>query len=383
MRTEKLYYKDSYIKEFDAIVLSCEKQDNGVFALELDATAFFPEGGGQTSDTGVIGNVNVLDVQEKDNRILHYVDKEIGVGENVHCTLDFETRFRKMQNHSGEHMVSGTVHRMFGLDNVGFHMGKDDITIDYNGFLDRESILRIEREANRTVYANVPITADFPSKEELAKINYRSKKELDGDIRIVTVKDCDVCACCAPHVNRTGEVGIIKLLDAIKYKGGVRIHMLCGFDALEDYNKKYESVRYIANELSAKQDELREVFDKFSNDFASFRAEFSKLKSDFLAEKLKSIPFTEGNLCLFEKDIAPDALRRFCSDAADKCTGICAVFSGDEMSYNYVIISRSTDLSALRGEINSAISGRGGGSSEMLQGKASCTAEQAKAYFLK
>ena len=383
MRTEKLYYKDSYIKEFDAIVLSCEKQDNGVFALELDATAFFPEGGGQTSDTGVIGNVNVLDVQEKDNRILHYVDNEIGVGENVHCTLDFETRFRKMQNHSGEHMVSGTVHRMFGLDNVGFHMGKDDITIDYNGFLDRESILRIEREANRTVYANVPITADFPSKEELAKINYRSKKELDGDIRIVTVKDCDVCACCAPHVNRTGEVGIIKLLDAIKYKGGVRIHMLCGFDALEDYNKKYESVRYIANELSAKQDELREVFDKFSNDFASFRAEFSKLKSDFLAEKLKSIPFTEGNLCLFEKDIAPDALRRFCSDAADKCTGICAVFSGDELSYNYVIISRSTDLSALRGEINSAISGRGGGSPEMIQGKASCTAEQAKAYFLK
>ena len=383
MRTERLYYKDSYIKEFDASVLSCEKQDNGAFTVELDATAFFPEGGGQTSDTGVIGSVNVLDVQEKDGRILHYVDKEIDVGENVHCTLDFETRFRKMQNHSGEHIVSGTVHRLFGLDNVGFHMGKDDITIDYNGFLDREAILRIEREANRTVYANVQISAEFPSKDELANINYRSKKELDGDIRIVTVPDCDVCACCAPHVNRTGEVGIIKLLDAIKYKGGVRIHMLCGFDALEDYNKKYESVRYIAGELSARQDDVREGFDKFSKDFADFRAEFSRLKSDLLTEKLKGIPFTDGNLCLFENGLSGDAQRRFCSDAADKCTGICAVFSGDEMSYNYVIISRNVDLSALRGEINSAIAGRGGGSSEMLQGKASCTAEQAKAYFLK
>lgn len=383
MRTEKLYYIDSYIKEFDATVLSCEKQDNGTFAVELDATAFFPEGGGQTSDTGTMGKSTVLDVQEKDGRILHYVDGEIKTGTSVHCTLDFETRFRKMQNHGGEHIVSGTVHRLFGLDNVGFHMGKEDITIDYNGFLDRDAILRIEREANLTVFSNVPITAEFPSREELSRIEYRSKKEIDGDIRIVTVQDCDVCACCAPHVKRTGEIGIIKLLDSIKYKGGVRIHMLCGFNALEDYNRKYESVRYIAGELSAKQDDVCEMFDKFSNDFAESRAEFSRLKSELLAEKLKSIPFTDGNLCLFENGLTGDALRRFCSDAADKCTGICAVFSGEDGAYNYVIISRSVDLSALRGEINSVISGRGGGSSEMLQGRATCTSEQATAYFMK
>ena len=383
MMTEKLYYKDSYIKEFDAKVLACEASENGAFLIELDRTAFFPEGGGQSADTGRMGDAFVSDVQEKDGRILHYTDKALGVGEYVHCELDFETRFRKMQSHSGEHIVSGTVHRMFGLDNVGFHMGKEDITIDYNGFLDRDAILSIEREANRTVYANVPISAEFPSKEELADINYRSKKEIDGEIRIVTVQGCDVCACCAPHVNRTGEVGIIKLLDAIKYKGGVRIHMLCGFDALEDYNKKYESVRYIANELSTKQDEIQTTFDKFSNDFALCRAELSKTRSELLSEKLKAIPFTEGNLCLFEKDLSGDALRRFCSDAADKCTGICAVFSGDDGAYNYVIISRSTDLTALRNEINSAISGRGGGSSEMIQGKAACSADQAKAYFLK
>ena len=378
--TEKLYYKDSYIKEFDATVLSCESFD-GAFLTELDATAFFPEGGGQGADTGKIGDAYVSDVREKAGRILHYTDKMLEIGEKYHCEIDFEKRFRRMQNHSGEHIVSGIVHRLFGLDNVGFHMGHEDVTVDYNGFLDRDAILRIEREANLKVASNVPISTELYDSERLQKIEYRSKKELDGDVRIVSIKDCDVCACCAPHVKQTGEVGIIKLLDAIKYKGGVRIHMLCGLDALDDYNRKYESVRYIANELSVKQADVAEAFDRFSEELSSLRAELAKARYELLEKKLAEFPFTDGNICVFEKDLSGDLLRRFCSSLADKCTGICAVFSGDERAYNYVIISRRIDLRALRNDINSAISGKGGGSSEMMQGRASCTAKEAMEYF--
>lgn len=376
--TIKKYYEDSYISEFDAKVISCERRPDGRYEVVLDETAFFPEGGGQPGDIGMLNDACVLDTHEKFEDVVHYTDKALNVGECVHGKLDFEHRFRLMQNHSGEHIVSGIVNRKFGLDNVGFHMGSEDITVDYNGFLSREQLLEVELEANRIVCRNIAVRAEFPSADVLENLHYRSKKALVGDIRIVTVDGVDVCACCAPHLSRTGEVGLIKILDAIKYKGGVRVHLQCGFDALDDYNRKYEAVRKIANALSSKQNDVAEAFSKYEEDFAQCRANASAMKSEILQMKVDLIKESEGNLCLFEKELSGDDLRKFALSAAEKCRGACAVFSGEDGKYNFVIVSRIHKLRALTKQINGIIGGRGGGTDEMIQGFAVCSREIAE-----
>lgn len=376
--TIKKYYENSYISEFDAKVISCERQSDGRYAVVLDETAFFPEGGGQPGDTGTLNEVCVLDTHEKGTEVVHYTDKPLTPGECVHGTLNFERRFRLMQNHSGEHIVSGIVNRRFGLDNVGFHMGSEDITVDYNGFLSREQLLEVELEANRIVCRNIAVRAEFPSADVLETLHYRSKKALVGDIRIVTVEGVDVCACCAPHLSRTGEVGIIKILDSIKYKSGVRVHLQCGLDALDDYNRKYEAVRKIANALSAKQNEVADAFSKYDEDFAQCRANASAMKAELLQMKVDALPEAEGNICLFEKELSGDDLRKFALSAAQKCKGACAVFSGEDGKYNFVIVSRVHKLRELTKQINATINGRGGGSDEMIQGFAACSSETAR-----
>ena len=238
--TEKLFYRDSHLKEFTAEVLSCEKRD-GHYEVELDRTAFFPEGGGQYADTGVLDEMQVCDVQEKDGRIFHImkdrserVSEYFTAGRRVSGRIDWEERFMKMQQHTGEHIVSGLVHARFGYNNVGFHLGSEDCTMDFNGAVTKEELQEIEQEANRAVWKNLPVQVLYPTEEELASMDYRSKIEIEGQIRIVVIPGYDVCACCAPHVNNTGEIGMIKLTGVQRYKGGVRVTMLCGVRALLD-----------------------------------------------------------------------------------------------------------------------------------------------------
>jgi len=381
--TRKLYYENSYIKEFEAKVLECETLKDGKYGVVLNATAFFPEGGGQPADTGALDDARVLDAHERGEDVVHYTDKPLAVGETVKGRLDFERRFRLMQNHSGEHILSGIVNRKYGYDNVGFHMGSEDITVDYSGFLGRDELREIEREANIAVCRNLPIKTSFPSPEELKNIHYRSKKELFGAIRIVEVKDFDICACCAPHLNFTGEVGMIKVLDSIKYKGGVRVHFHCGFDAIDDYNRKYDAVREIANTLSVPQNDVADGFRKYDKEYAGCRAYCSHLKAELMKFKADAIPYTDGNLCLFEDGFDGEDLRKYAVLAAEKCSGVCAVFSGEDGNYNYVLLSRSVDLKANLKTINEALSARGGGSAEMVRGKAICTKEKAEEFLIK
>ena len=231
--TEKMYELDSYCSEFTATVEECHLYESG-YAVRLSRTAFFPEGGGQAADPGLLCGLDVRDVQIVDGEIWHYLDAPLTVGETVKGALDWETRFFRMRHHTAEHIVCSIAHRWYGFNNVGFHLGSEDVTLDLDGELTREQIDAIEDEANRVVAANVAVTATIPTAEELAQATYRSKKELDGDVRLVTIEGVDCCACCAPHVARTGEIGLIKLLDFIRYKGGVRIHLLCGDAALAD-----------------------------------------------------------------------------------------------------------------------------------------------------
>ena len=378
--TEKLYYRDSHLWEFLARVTGCEQRGNG-WAITLDRTAFFPEGGGQPADTGLIGEARVLDVHEKEGRILHTADRPLPVGESFSCRLDREQRLRRMQNHSGEHIVSGLVYREFGFDNVGFHMGPACMTMDYSGELSREQLARIERLANEAVRADLPLRIWFPEPEELAGLAYRSKLDLTENVRIVEIPGIDRCACCAPHVARTGEVGLVKLLSAERHRGGVRVTAVCGMDALEEVCRRQESVTAISGLLSVPRDQVTgaveralEVQERQKERIAALSLELARLRAEGQAE-------TEENLALFDTVLDEPAQRELVNLLTGKCP-VAAVFSGsDAEGWRYVVGSRRVDLRKNARAINAGIGGRGGGSPAMIQGRASADAESICAFF--
>ncbi len=379
-KTIRLFDQDSYMQAFDATVLSCEADAKG-FAVVLDRTAFFPEEGGQSADGGTLGSARVLDVQEKDGVICHYLDTALPVGECVHGQLDFAARYRKMQIHSGEHIVSGLMHRKYGYSNVGFHLG-GEITMDFDGELTREQLNEIEDEANAIIYKNVTITAEYPSAEVLAATEYRSKLELTENVRLVTIGEYDVCACCAPHVARTGEIGIIKLLDAIRYKGGMRIHFLAGFAALEHYRMTWQDVATLSAMLSVKQSEVVGGVQKKEAELEKRSATVSSLRRQLLDYKIAALTETEGNLCIFTDDPDMLSLRLLVNAGVPKCTGICAAFFGnDEDGYRYIMGSATVDLKTASKQINAALGGKGGGSAQMIQGSCTATEQVIREYF--
>lgn len=378
--TEKLYDKDSYMSEFTAKVLDCKPSCDG-FAAILDRTAFFPEGGGQSADTGSIGAVRVLDVQEKDGIITHYTDAPLEVGKEYNCVLDFEKRFRKMQNHTGEHIVSGLVHSLYGFDNVGFHLGSVDVTMDYNGVLTREEILKIEYLANKACAENLEVVTGYPAQSELSDMQYRSKLDLSENVRIVEIPGYDVCACCAPHVAKTGAVGMIKLLDFIKYKGGVRIHMKCGLDALDDYNDKYRNVSEVAARLSVKQTEVSEAVLRLEGELSEKKREYACLMKKYILSKLEVLPVKDGNLIVFEDGLDAETQRAAANEGKKRCSGVFGIFSGNDADgYRYILASDNVKLREYVKE-NIKLRGGGGGTDEMMQGMYKCVrAEIEKAF---
>ena len=374
--TEKLYYTDSHIHEFSARVLSCEKAKKG-FAVVLDKTAFFPEGGGQPADTGLIGPAAVRDVQEQNGEILHYTDQALTSGQEYACALDWETRLCRMQNHSGEHIVSGITHKLYGFDNVGFHMGAECMTIDFSGELSWEQLTEIETLANQAVRDDLPVRASFPDPEALSSLEYRSKLELTQDVRIVEIPGVDRCACCAPHVKRTGEIGLIKLLSAERHRGGVRVELICGMDALRECRLMQENVTAISGLLSAKRAKSAAAVERVLAEQARLKERVAELSMALAQLKAESIGYTEGNICVFDNVLDEVALRELVNLLMEKCGGMAGAFSGsDETGYLYIIGSKKIDLRERSREINAAINGKGGGTPEMIRGRAASTAEK-------
>ena len=366
--TEKLFYEDSHLKQFTAVVQECLKSGDR-YQVVLNRTAFFPEGGGQYADTGMLEAVHVLDVQEKDETIYHLTDGELIPGTEVTGRIDWEERFMKMQQHTGEHIVSGLVHARFGYRNVGFHLGTTDCTMDFNGEIKKEELLEIELEANKAVIQNLDVIVTYPSVEELESLEYRSKIEIEGQVRIVTIPGYDVCACCAPHVSKTGEIGQIKLTNVQRYKGGVRVTMLCGFRALADYNRKLQAARQISAALCAKEDETAEAVVHLQEECAQWKQRVLNLQKDLLSYKAKEVDDTEDAVCLFEPELEGEAPRFLMNQVLDAGHCVCAVFSGGkDENYRYVIGSRQLDLRKLVKELNMEFQGRGGGKPEMVQG---------------
>lgn len=366
--TEKLYYQDPYLFTFRATVQSCAECAKG-FEVTLDRTAFFPEEGGQYADSGLLSGIKVLDVKEKDGEIVHLLDNPLPVSAEVIGQIDEDQRIRKMQNHTGEHIVSGLFHSLYGLNNVGFHLGHDDVTIDLSGEVTRSDLDRVELLANEAIWKNLPVLAAFPSAEELAALEYRSKLELTENVRIVTVPGYDVCACCAPHVRYTGEIGQIKLLDFARYKGGVRIHMLCGIDALLDYRLKYANVAAISGKLTAPQAEVAEAVDKLSAELQAKKQDILSLQSALADCLLTSMPDSPEVALFFENRLDMPIRRRLINTAAEKCARLAALFCGNDQSgYTYLIGSTSLNLKDWSRTFHTALGGRGGGSPTMIQG---------------
>ena len=380
MKTVKLYDSDSYLCEFNAQVTDCIKKDDG-YLIVLDKTAFFPEGGGQKADTGVIDGISVSDVQLENGVIFHKTLSPVEKGKSVSCGIDWDLRFRRMQNHSGEHIFSGLAHNIYGCENVGFHLG-DEITVDFDKELNEAEIKNIERLSNKAIYKNVGITAEYPDEEALKTLNYRSKLELTEDIRIVTVDGIDVCACCAPHVSKSGEIGILKVLGFMRHRGGVRIFIKCGYDAFEDYGIKQQNLSEIAAALCAKQNEAAEAFSKFAKENAELKQKLSRLNRELSQLKAQNMGCSDGNLLIFEEGLDMPSLRRVVLEGAKNAGKLCAGFSGnDNDGYIYVIASQKIPLREISKKLNSSLSGKGGGSEELIQGSIKATREETEKFF--
>lgn len=376
MRTQRLFDIDARLCEFEAEVLDCRARDDGGFDLILDKTAFFPNEGGQSCDKGKIEGEDVLSVDEKQGVIIHRVGRSFEVGALVRGEIEWQERFRKMQNHTGEHIISGLVFARFGYNNVGFHLGSDGVSADFDGELTEADVREIERLANGVVFACRAVTACYPEPCELENMQYRSKLDITEGVRIVEIDGVDKCACCAPHVSNTGEVGLIKILDFMRYKGGVRVHMQCGFDALDDYNERCAQMRRVSMAISAKQCEIAEGVEQLLEEQIKLKVHLNALKQEIMTYKLERLEYTEASICIFDYTGDMLAARNFVNEAVTRTGRIFALFCGnDEEGYKYIMASETVDLKANIAEINAAIGGKGGGSSRMIQG--SCNAKKA------
>ena len=371
-KTVRLYDQDAYATKFEAEVLACEeveKKEKKVYQVWLDQTLFFPEEGGQSPDMGTIDGIKVLDVQIKDEVITHTLAAPLAVGTTVKGVVDWKHRFYNMQQHSGEHIFSGIVHNRFGYDNVGFHLSDSIVTMDFNGVITAEDIEEIETEVNQAIIENIPVEVSYPTKEELKVLEYRSKIEIEGQVRIVTIPGYDVCACCAPHVRRTGEIGMLKVMNVQSYKGGVRISILCGFRALEAFRQKADIITELMAQFSTNQEALVENVTKLKNTNQTMKNQLASAKQELMEYKVAAIPEDSENAILFESDLDTPVVRNVVNGLVEKFTGICAVFVGnDESGYQFIIGSKNKDCRAIAAALREKLSARGGGSDKMIQG---------------
>lgn len=377
--TRKLFYEDSHLSRFTARVTGCEEVSKG-YLITLDATAFYPEGGGQPCDLGTLGGVGVLDVQEKGEDVIHLCAAPLTVGETVEGVIDWERRFDLMQQHTGEHMVSGIVSARYGYHNVGFHMGAELITIDFDGPIPSEALPQIEAEVNRAVWQDLRVDCSIPSPEELPSVPYRAKRELPWPVRIVQIPGIDSCACCGVHVGSTGEVGLVKLFSCVKFHQGVRIEMACGGRALRILNAAYEQNRQVSQAFSAKIMQTGEAARKMNERLAA--AEFRAVALERrIFDTIAGAYAGKGDVLHFEDDLAPNALRELADRIAQSCGGTAAVFSQTPEGHAVCLVHKSGDVKALGTALKDALDGRGGGKPGYFQGSVKADRKRIEAFF--
>lgn len=385
--TEKLYDTDSYLSEFTCKVISLYSDKNYIY-LETDRTAFFPEGGGQTCDKGTFDGINVENIQIIEGKIVHFVKnsdenaEKFRIGTVLTGKIDMKKRFSDMQQHSGEHIFSGIVNSLYGYNNVGFHLGTEVVTLDFDGELNEDDICKVENLVSKTIWDNLEINVSFPSDDELKKIKYRSKIEIDGQVRLVEIPGIDICACCAPHVKHTGEIGIVRVVNFERYKGGTRVSILCGERALYDLRHKLKQNRLVSNLTSAKQDETAAAVERLKNENEKLKYDIVGLTRELLSLKSQSIEH-QDRIIVFDDNLQGKLLQDFAISLMDKSAEFSACFSSENGLYRYCIVSRQINLQPLCKALNSKFSGRGGGKPEIVQGSLTAQTKDEITAFLK
>ena len=382
--TERLFDVDSHLTEFTATVISCDERADGNFELLLDCTAFFYEGGGQASDRGYINDAKVLDVIETQDDIKHIVDKPLKIGNKVQGKIDWERRFDFMQQHSAEHILSGLANKLYSCENVGFHLSEEIVTFDFDKYLTEAQINDLERLANEKVFQNVSFNCYYPDSETLKELKYRSKKEIEGKIRIVEIENTDACACCAPHVNTSGEIGIIKLLSSERLRGGIRIELKAGRRALLDYNEKQENIHKISNLLCVKQCDTAAAVDRLLEQNNRLKFENTGLKREKIAERINNFEACEEETFLFEDGLEIKELQFFADSLYKKAGGIRGVFSPSENGFCFAICGEAQKLDAFFMNFKNEFNVKGGGRNGMVQGTVLCSDfEKIKLFLIK
>ena len=377
---EKLYEENPYLTRFTARVISCVRGKQG-WDVMLDQTAFYPEGGGQPYDRGTLGEVRVLEVHEREGHVVHTCSAPLQEGSQVEGEIDWARRFDLMQHHSGEHIVSGLAHARYGCDNVGFHMGADVITIDFNVELSWEQVQELEAEANRYLWEDHPVQITYPTGEERKQLEYRSKKELTGRVRIVSFPGADTCACCGTHVSSAGQIGLVKLISCQKFRSGVRIELVCGGRALDYLSRVWTQNHRISNLTSAKELETAAAVQRLLEETQVLKSRIHAMEDDRFAGLARQYRGA-GAVLLFEEDLTPDGLRRLTAAVQESCGGRCACFSGgDGRGYKYAIGQTGGDLRILVKELNQALQGRGGGKPDFVQGSVQADQADIEAFF--
>ncbi len=363
--TKKLY-DDSHLVEFTAKVLECEVFGDN-WAILLDRTAFFPEGGGQPSDKGTLDNANVLDVQIKDEKIYHITDAPLPA-DSVTGLVDWERRLDFMQQHSGEHIVSGVARKLYGCENVGFHLSEDIVTLDLDKPLTPEQLEKIEIYSNKKIFENVNLNIYYPDAETLKNLDYRSKKELEGDVRIVDIETVDRCACCAPHVKKSGEIGLVKIISQEKVRGGTRLEIKCGGRAVADYCEKQKNTAAISAALCVKQHETAAAVDKLLEQMSLLKAEITDMKRQRIASKVESFNPTEKITAEFEDGLEIKDLQHYSDSLYKKAGGIRGVFSAVDGGFAFAICGDSEELDGWFKTFKANFTVKGGGRNGMVQG---------------
>jgi len=375
--TEKLFYQNAYLASFDACVTSCRREGE-TWAVTLDRTAFYPEGGGQPGDTGTLGGAAVLDTKEAGEELIHFCDAPLEPGTLITGQIDWDRRFDFMQQHSGEHILSGLAHRHYGYENVGFHMGAETVTVDLSGPLSWEQLLELEAEANQIIWQDVQILECYPNAQELARTDYRSKKELSGWVRLIDIPGADLCACCGMHVARTGAIGLVQVLSAQRFHEGVRIEMLCGKRAYHYVNLNRSQNRAISGLLSAQLHETAEHVQRLLEEKAALEYRLNGLKMEQL-RLLAGSAAGQQDALLFVPDLDPDGVRRLCTELMEVCPGVCAAFSQAEGKGFLYAIGRLAPERVKA--MNTALSGRGGGKPGFAQGSLQAQEEEIRGWF--
>ncbi|MBO6129772.1 MAG: alanyl-tRNA editing protein [Pseudobutyrivibrio sp.] len=377
MKTIALYDNDAYAKDFVGKVISCDeitKGDSKLYKVVLNQTLFFPEQGGQSSDKGILDNKLVIDVQIEDGIIYHYCKGGFLIGEEVHGVIDWEHRFNNMQQHTGEHLFTGLAHNTYGAENVGFHLSDNTVTLDLNIELDDEQIEYIEKKANEIIARDVSVKAYYPNQELLGAISYRSKKEINGPVRLVEIEGIDLCACCAPHVKSTGCIGLLKVVSYGKYKGGTRVYILCGMRALQDYNRRMNILAKSYQLLNCMEEELPDKIEGLIEDNKQLKYRINDISGEVLRHEIEKVSPESPNAIIFMEELDAKTMRDGVNALMESHDGLCALFSGNNTAgFNFIIGSKTIDCTALAKHLRESLNAKGGGSSQMIQGNINST----------